>query len=602
MNNKISQSDHILAASFVDGELSPAEVSRVESRINSDQEFASVVADLRQQSAAFKSLPIYQPASDLADRTLQASVDQVQAIMGHWPGTDEEADSDRDLVPARASQSNWKSVAALIVSLAGLALLALTYWPQAFEKSPSFAGVASHDAVSEPKAESMPAELDGVARKDAADEIELSETEESAAQVVEADMEGMQLESAPTMEGKSTGLPAIASFSGTPATPNRSKEVTVANKNVAQIWWVHTDESSDEIGNVLASNRIQVNSFKSADTAMKKSASSRSASGKSDLANKFGFGAPADKANSVEGSLPDTPDGVEAYYIAATPVQMKRALVELSGRADIALFEVPKSNSENPFADEIEKQFQKKGQNQGTSFGTSADLAVDDSNGVEMADPFESESDQFNSDLPSAIEAPQSRALAQKLVARSLPRSAPSAPRLSFDSAQSAGSSSKPAPRFNQQLPPLPSSDMDEEIAEAIAKSKAIEKSKLIPPQDSAVAGGGGGFGGGIPGGQKNRKSPQRQAKKSDQQQSVQSAQLGQQEATIKTAETGFDQYFDDSDSMLRPYLILVRSRPDVEVPLAPNAQATGQELRARVSGSGAKADAEIEAEIIDGK
>ena len=82
----------------------------------------------------------------------------------------------------------------------------------------------------------------------------------------------------------------------------------------------------------------------------------------------------------------------------------------------------------------------------------------------------------------------------------------------------------------------------------------------------------------------------------------MQSAQLGQQGATIKTAETGFDQYFDDSDSMLRPYLILVRSRPDVEVPLAPNAQATGQELRARVSGSGVKADAEIEAEIIDGK
>ena len=79
--NKPTQSDSILAASFVDGELSPAEATAVEDRIKSDADFAAIVSMLREQSDAFKLLPKFEPAGDLAERTLQVSVDQVKAIM-----------------------------------------------------------------------------------------------------------------------------------------------------------------------------------------------------------------------------------------------------------------------------------------------------------------------------------------------------------------------------------------------------------------------------------------------------------------------------------------------------------------------------------------
>jgi len=83
--SNLPQSDLILAGRFVDGDLPAHEATQAEARIVKDATFAAAVEQIRNQSFLLGKLPKFKPSDDLADRTLQASLDQVKAIMGAWP-------------------------------------------------------------------------------------------------------------------------------------------------------------------------------------------------------------------------------------------------------------------------------------------------------------------------------------------------------------------------------------------------------------------------------------------------------------------------------------------------------------------------------------
>jgi len=219
--SNLSQSDLILAGRFVDGDLPAHEAAQAESRIAKDADFAAAVEQIRDQSALLGRLPGFTPPEDLADRTLQASMDQVKAFMGAWPI---ESDVEKVAVAAGNSTSkpfDWKSTATLIASLAGVFVIGMMLWKNSQPDSDL--------AMSEiPAVASSKAGLDDDSDGDFMSEQSLSQSdaiEMEASPIPATGADEIQLpmitKGAPSF-GK--GVPPEVAFSGTPMTSQHGFE------------------------------------------------------------------------------------------------------------------------------------------------------------------------------------------------------------------------------------------------------------------------------------------------------------------------------------------------------------------------------------------
>ena len=327
--SNLSQSDLILAGRFVDGDLPAHEAAQAESRIAKDADFATAVEQIRDQSALLGRLPGFTPPEDLADRTLQASMDQVKAFMGAWPI---ESDVEKVTVAAGSGDStskpfDWKSTAALIASLAGVFMIGTMLWQNSQPDSDL--------AMSEiPAVASSKAGLDDDSDGDFMPEQSLSQSdaiEMEASPIPATGADEIQLpmitKGAPSF-GK--GVPPEVAFSGTPMTsqsktsqqaisPN-ALALTNASSPVSQIWCVRQDStaSKNSVSDILKLNRIAVQREEQP---------------------------PAKQPSDV----------VEAFYVAATPTQMNLAMSQISNNADIEMIEIP-SGVNSPIADAINKE------------------------------------------------------------------------------------------------------------------------------------------------------------------------------------------------------------------------------------------------------
>jgi len=379
--SNLSQSDLILAGRFVDGDLPAHEAARAKARISRDADFAAAVEQIRDQSSLLGRLPKFKPADDLADRTLQASMDQVKAIMGAWPI---ESESEKTTVtPSESAKPfDWKSTAALVASLAGVFMVGVMLWQNNFSGD-------SNMAMSESPA--MPVasrgRVDDMAKKSSSPltvEPDMADAMEDAAEPSFAASQ-MQKQSKSASKGDQT-FPEAApreitanafqgngvALSGTPMTPKAisparqtmSNEIAKDSALVSQIWYVNQDSTASKgfVGDVLISNQIAV--------------------------------------QREEMPQPDqAPDVVEAFYVAATPNQMKLAMSQISNNADIEMIEIP-SVTNALIADAIQQQYTQQ-----------------------AVIPKANTSASLNTNAPPNFQ--RSQALGQQLVSNALPRGLP---------------------------------------------------------------------------------------------------------------------------------------------------------------------------------
>lgn len=378
--SNLQQSDLILAGRYVDGDLPAQEVAAVESRIGSDSEFSAVVDRIRHQSTALNLLPQFKPSDDLADRTLQASMDQVRAIMGAWPIED----ADSKPIPKSElplNNSDWKSTIALIASLAGVVMLGMILWQNNNGSDSGNSGTAMQqpfktdsglddrefESASPKGKESVDPAKENLADMQAksvnaptAQKPDLPESE-NRRQVADRSQAGSNRKG-------SGGGNSGAGIMGTPAkltTPN----VAVFNNqpaNVAQIWCVNPDQSvpKNAVCEILQSNKIDVR---------------------------------LEEKNQL------TSNAFDAYYVAATPSQMKQVLTEISNEANIEMFPLPQ-RPDSLIADAIQQQFQ---QSRGSTEEQIASQQPLDAN------------------VPEKLVLPTSNALAQQLKPNWVPKAQP---------------------------------------------------------------------------------------------------------------------------------------------------------------------------------
>ena len=475
--SNLQQSDLILAGRYVDGDLSAHEVTAAESRIASDADFAAAVEQIRQQSFLIKDLPGFKPADDLADRTLQASMDQVKAIMGAWP-----PESEQEKATPASQNSNtfdWKSAAAIAASLAGLFLLGSIIWQ-------GQNGSESPVAVKEAPAWT-PVDVPGLAMEQAPKEDYDIETliKESSEMMAKAQAASdgapnseMELESQP--EVASIQVPPITAFSGTPMKPPASARTDLAATNnssalVEQIWYISQDltASKDAVCDILQQNRIEV------------------------------------KLDNQRKSLP-TEDAVDAFYVAATPGQMKVAMSQISNLADIEMIQLP-GGSDSPIADVIQQQFKS---------------AITSKNGQQQVDPT----------LPEHLQRPATNALAQQLVSNPFPRGI--RPR-------------GPVPPIMKSGTPI----MGSADAGAMDLAMTPKKPNTAKRAAAAPASGNSSSGAGLGGiGAMANEAPQGIVE-------MPASTPARQKASPTSQQPGeLDKFLDASDQQLRQYLILVRS------------------------------------------
>ncbi|QEG24639.1 hypothetical protein [Mariniblastus fucicola] len=490
MSKDLSQSDLILAGRFVDGDLPAHENAAAELRCGSDSEFAAAVEQIRSQSNLLKRLPKFQPADDLADRTLQASMDQVKAIMGAWP-VESEVEETAPAANVAGKAFEWKSTVALIASLAGVVMVGAMLWQ-------NNQGSESNIAMSEPKTSSV-ADADTAAmRKQSVDFA--AERDDSFLQSI-AENEAPKT-AAPLSKGSTS---YAESLPGDMATRNQTPDVALSGTpmkqgpqqssvnsdlaigqcaTVGQIWCVNQDSSvaKSKVSDILQSNRIEV------------------------------------KREPQQNILPPSPDAVEAFYVAATPKQMKLAMSQIANNADIEMIQLPGS-TDSPIADAIQQQFvQGNFQTQETS--------------EESADA---------TDLPPSFEAP-SQALAQHLLTNALPRSTPR-----------TGTPLGPVPPILKSGSPIDGlGQASRGMADLAMKS---EVRPVAPPapnkKDSNASDAGAGFGG---------RADNVEVAPSTAAAGIPAQTAARQPVAIpKSQQAELDKFLDDSDQQLRQYLILVR-------------------------------------------
>ena len=334
--SNLSQSDLILAGRFVDGDLDAHEAAQAEGRMAKDSDFAAAVGQIREQSSLLGRLPKFKPSDDLADRTLQASMDQVKAIMGAWPI---ESDGEKTSVSPKAVEKSfdWKSTAALITSLAGVFMIGAMLWQtrdaesnMAMSEAPLMptksatmdqAVAAEMEQVPQPSfAAGMQEQVESVAKSDQMFREEDQIFSKSAPQQT-AQKTAPQIASSNAIPGRDMAL------SGTPMTPAPVAPRQVQNAEltntspVSQVWYVSQDSTASKsyVCDILNQSKIAVQREETPQT---------------------------DQAA----------DPVEAFYVAATPKQMKLAMSQISNNADIEMIEIP-SGANSPIADAIQQQF-----------------------------------------------------------------------------------------------------------------------------------------------------------------------------------------------------------------------------------------------------
>lgn len=274
-------------------------------------------------------------------------------------------------------------------------------------------------------------------------------------------------------------------------TPSRGSLELASNSfaPVDQIWCVHQDNNASRtrVCDVLASNQIQV---------------------QRDVPEK------ANKAGTA------AQEPVEAFYVAATPKQMKQAISQLSNSANIEMIQLP-GGRDSLIADAIEQQFSQSN--------------------ASFADADESE----KSDIPAAFPTAASQALAQQLVSNALPRSMPP---------------SGPVPPILKSGSPI--AGLSQPNANANAETNATERQQGVEiaaklrvqkqvqsPMPAAAAPGAAAnkaAGGAGPGVLADVTSPS----------PAQTLEI--QEAMPAVPERELGKYLDESDKQLRQYLILV--------------------------------------------
>ena len=479
--SNLQQSDLILAGRYVDGDLPAQEVAAVESRIGSDAKFSAAVDSIRHQSTALNLLPQFKPSDDLADRTLQASMDQVRAIMGAWPIED----ADSKPIPKSElplNNSDWKSTVALIASLAGVVMLGMILWQnnngsgnsgiamqQPFRtgsgldnrefKSESPKGMGSVDPAKESLADLQAKSADAPT----AQKPDLPKSE-NRRQVVEHGQAGSNR----TGGGGGGGGGSLgAGIMGTPAKLTTSNVAVFNNQpaNVAQIWCVNPDQSvpKNAVCEILQSNKIDVR---------------------------------LEEKNQL------TSNAFDAYYVAATPSQMKQVLTEISNEANIEMFPLPQ-RPDSLIADATQQQSQQ-------SPGSTEEQIASQQ--------------QWDANAPEKLVLPTSNALAQQLKLNWVPKAQPPL-----------------------DPPPIVQSESLNENLEIVTPNVAMKRSKVAgtPSKGSAVP----------------SQTIAPPAPNSIAQQAVPAPQGSVAKSTaIPESHGTIDKLLDDSDQTLQQYLILVHA------------------------------------------
>jgi len=360
--SNLPQSDLILAGRFVDGDLPADETAQVEVRISKDADFAAAVEQIRNQSSLLGRLPRFTPSDDLADRTLQASMDQVKAIMGAWP-IESAANEKTTLAPEAAEKPfDWKSTVALVASLAGVLMLGAMLWQN------NFAGEENMAMNESPPMAVASVRSDETMSKKSSKAFEAADMEEeNLEQAVVAG--GMQKRAKSVTKDDSTFSKALT---GTPMkrtlapqqTQNTELALTNASSQVAQVWFVNQDSTASRSAVFDILNSIEI-------------------------------------AVQREQTPPktQTADAYEAFHVAATPKQMKLAISQISNNADIEMIEIP-SSADSPITDAIQQQFTQS-----------------------YSVPNFSANATPNENLPPKFQ--RSQAMGQQLFSNSLPRSVP---------------------------------------------------------------------------------------------------------------------------------------------------------------------------------
>ena len=410
--SNLPQSDWILAGRFVDGDLPTAEAAQAESRIATDAEFAAAVDEIRQQSNLFSQLPTFKPSDDLQQRTLQASVDQVRAIMGVWPPEAAVNPAATTVTKASSDSFDWKSAAALVAALAGVVLIGSMLWPGSLR--PGDTGVAMNTAPAA-TSEKQGAENfkspgsvdDDISQSKAAPDSPLGEDEFADAALPspfpskpgsafgsEVAKKDLQMRSGVGGGTANKSAQADGIFESGPmfGTPMKETKIaaTIANQNAfvnnplpEQIFCVKQDRniSRETVSQILGLNEIKV------------------------------------QREQAQNSVYSNAEQVEAFYVAATPQQMMLAMSQISNNADIEMIQLP--NSGTPIADVIEKQF------------ANSNMAA-----VRTADDDEAIAED-KAKAPR-FRKKESQALAQQLFSNSIPRNfvplGPAPPILNSDS------------------------------------------------------------------------------------------------------------------------------------------------------------------------
>jgi hypothetical protein len=483
--SNLQQSDWILAGRFVDGDLPRREAAAVESRMKSDAEFAAAVSEIRAQSNLIGGLPRFKPSEDLADRTLQTSLDQVKAIMGAWPieSSTVAASPERS---ATQDSFDWKSTAALVASLAGVLMIGVMLWQN---NNRSASGVAMTGTASSAPLESAfkgtPDQAGSLA--DSVMQAEQLKSDDSRELETPSFAGKGAVDDIVSLESRKVQAPKIGALSGTPMKQSvpRSKGnfELAANSSppVEQIWCIRQDSNASRnvVGDILNLNQIQVQPK-------------------------------AEQTEVVE------QDSFEAFYVAATPKQMKQAIAQLSNSANIEMIQLP-GGQDSLIADVIQKQFAESN-----------------------SPPVEEEIDADSADMPSAFPTAASQALAQQLVSNAIPRNM---------------SLPNPVPPILKSGSPIEGlSQTVEDTSHELAANSGAQQRALTPAPGAAVPGiapkkksGGAGFGGmgGI------AKAAPQETMQNPVRQTVQQAVPAAQEGEL-------GKYLDASDKQLRQYLILV--------------------------------------------
>ena len=384
--SNLAKSDWILAERFVDGDLPAAEVAQVKSRISADAEFAAAVEETRQQSSLFSALPNFKASDDLRDRTVQASLDQVKAIMGAWPVENNAATTTK---PASVDRFDWKSTVALVASLAGVLVIGTMLWNGssdepgvAMDKPESSQPFLKNSAVASETEQAFEVDETSIPQMPAANANEDISIGKGGfdAKSFNAN-QGFAAKKQTTKGGPvpeaTKALPEMGPMFGTPMKTRKSKlppfvpqrketaEFALnSSAPVEQIWYVSQDRtmSKDTVSEILNLNQIKVQREK-----------------------------PPKSAFSIT-------EPVEAFYVAATPNQIMLAMSQISNNADIEMIQLP-SATDSPIADVIANQF------------ASSNSAFADKNSKEQ-----------QANKPPRFEEPASQALAQQLFSNKLPR------------------------------------------------------------------------------------------------------------------------------------------------------------------------------------